>query len=69
MDAVELARQIAADLHIQAVARGLDPWQPYDFAVGEVKRRGLDVEPIARGAVMLNNGRATFIPRDQLIPL
>jgi len=35
MDAVELARQIAADLHHQAVANGHDPWRPYEFAIAE----------------------------------
>jgi superfamily I DNA/RNA helicase len=67
VDAVELARQIAADLHDQAVTSGVDPWRPYDFALAEAHRRGFDVEPIAPGAPMLNNGRATLLARDQLI--
>ncbi|MFP2959187.1 UvrD-helicase domain-containing protein [Myxococcus sp. 1LA] len=67
MDGVELGRQIAATLHLRALARGLDPWRPYEFAVAEAKRRGLDVEPTAVGAAILNGGRATFIPRDALI--
>ena len=44
MDSVELARQIAAELHARLVAAGADPWSPYDFAVAEAKRRGIDVE-------------------------
>ncbi|NOT20412.1 MAG: UvrD-helicase domain-containing protein [Sideroxydans sp.] len=67
MDGVELARQAAASLHALAVARGLDPWQPYDFVVAEAKRREIDVEPTACGAAVLNGGRATFVSDEQLI--
>ncbi|NVJ00808.1 UvrD-helicase domain-containing protein [Myxococcus sp. AM009] len=67
MDAVELGRQVAAALHAQAVAGGLNPWCPYEFAVAEAKRRGLDVEPTAAGAAVLNGARATFIPSEGLI--
>lgn len=67
MDAVELARRTAADLHRKAVERGLDPWQPYKFAVAEAQRRGLDVEKTASNAAVLDGGRATFIPKDELI--
>ena len=67
MDAVELARQIAADLHRQAVANGHDPWRPYEFAIAEAQRRGLDVEPTAAGSVMLDGGRATVVAADSLI--
>ena len=67
MDAAELSRQIAANLHAEAVGRGLDPWQPYTFAVAEANRRDIDVEATAPGATILENGRATFVPADQLI--
>jgi superfamily I DNA/RNA helicase len=67
MDGVELARQIAAKLHTEAVERGADPWQPYAFAVAEAERRGLDVEPSSPGAAVLDGGRAVFISRDRLI--
>jgi superfamily I DNA/RNA helicase len=67
MDGVELARQIAARLHTEGVARGADPWQPYAFAVAEAERRGLDVEPTSRGGALLDGGRAVFIGRDRLI--
>lgn len=67
MDAVELARQIAADLHRQAVANGHDPWRPYEFVIAEAQRRGLDVEPTAAGSVMLDGGRATVVAADCLI--
>ena len=67
MDSVELARQVAAELHARLVATGTDPWSPYDFAVAEAKRRKIDVEPTAAGAAVLNGGRATFIAADDLI--
>jgi superfamily I DNA/RNA helicase len=67
MDAVELARQIAADLHRQGVANGHDPWRPYEFVIAEAQRRGLDVEPTAAGSVMLDGGRATVVAADCLI--
>jgi len=67
MDAGELARQTAADLHAQAVVLGVDPWRPYEFAVAEARRRGLDVEAAAVGAAVLDGGRAVFVPRDRLI--
>lgn len=67
MDSVELARQIAAQLYASLVASGVDPWSPYEFAVAEAKRRGIDVEPTASGAAVLNGGRATFVASDDLI--
>lgn len=67
MDGAELARQVAAELHASLVASGADPWSPYDFAVAEAKRRGIDVEPTAAGAALLSGGRATFVAADDLI--
>lgn len=67
MDAIELGRRRASELHDTAVARGLDPTQPYAFAVGEAANRGLDVEKAAPGHASLDKGRATLIPEDDLI--
>lgn len=67
MDGIELARQIAATLHTQAVARGEDPQHPYAFVVAEALHRDIDVEPTTPGAAVLDGGRATFIPNDALI--
>ena len=67
MDAAEIARQFAAKLHFDAVARGLDPWTPYSFALAEANRRDIDVEGAAPGATILGNSHATFIQADQLI--
>lgn len=67
MDAAELARQFAAKYHNDTVARGLNPWEPYKFAVDEANRRDIDVEGAAPGATVLGKSRATFIQADQLI--
>lgn len=67
MDAVELARQAAAQLHDAAVAKGDDPWQPLQLALAEAKRRGIDIETTAPGAAVLDGGRATYVPVDRLI--
>jgi superfamily I DNA/RNA helicase len=67
MDATELARQFAAKYHADAVENGLDPWDPYRFAVAEANRRDIDVEATAPGAAILGNSRAAFIQADQLI--
>src|SRR4051812_32733268 len=67
MDAVELARQTAAELHARAVASGLDPWQPLAFVVAELRRRDLDVESTTKGAAILNGGRATFLAGERLV--
>ena len=67
MDGVELARQIAADLHRQAQENGQDPCQLYDFALAEAQRRGFDVEATATDSVLLHGGRATLIVADGLI--
>lgn len=67
MDGVELGRRRAAKLHIAAVARGLDPTDPYRFAVGEAEHRGLTVETANPGSAQLDGGRATLVALDQLI--
>ena len=67
MDANELARQSASQLHLDAVANGHDPWSPYAFARAEAERRQLTVESTAPGAVQLDGAKAVFIPRDQSI--
>lgn len=67
MDAIELARQRAAELHAAAVEAGGDPRQPYAFAVAGAGSRGFDVEATTSGAALLNGGRATFVASDALI--
>jgi superfamily I DNA/RNA helicase len=67
MDAVELARQKAAGLHLLAIQQGLDPWKPYEFAVAIARQQGYDVEHAVPGASMLDGGRAKLLPSDELI--
>lgn len=67
MDAIELARRVAAQRHEAAVAQGKDPRRPYEFAVSEAHRCDLDVERATPGATHLHGGRATFIAADRLI--
>lgn len=67
MDAIELARQRATDLHREAVRQGRDPWEPYDFAVAEAKARKLTVAKCAPGTDALDGGRAFFDHEARLI--
>ncbi|WP_082033782.1 UvrD-helicase domain-containing protein [Pseudomonas sp. PI1] len=60
MDAIEIARQRATELHLDAVREGRNPWAPYEFAVAEANARGLLVEKCAPGAEILDGGRAIF---------
>ena len=64
---MELARQLAAALHARLVESGADPWSPYELAVAEAKRRGIDGEPTAPGAAVLGGSRATLVVADDLI--
>ncbi|BEH47303.1 UvrD-helicase domain-containing protein [Burkholderia pseudomallei] len=67
MDAVELARQRAAELHNETVQRGVSPWDAYEFAVSEASHQGYDVEGVAPGGAMLDGGRAKLLSSSGLI--
>ncbi len=67
MDAVEIGRRAAADLHARLVAAGANPFAPYDLALAGAKDRDIDVEATRPGAPMLRGSRATFIADDRLI--
>lgn len=67
MDAAEIARQRAAKFHAEAVSNGLNPFDPYAFALAEAKRRDIVVEKARPGATMLGNSRATYRHTLQLI--
>lgn len=60
MDAIELARQRATELHCEAVRQQRDPWVPYAFAVAQAQTLKLKVEKCAAGADVLDGGRAFF---------
>lgn len=61
MDAIELARQRAAELHHAVVQRGHDPWLAYEFVVVEAEERGYVVEGAVPGAEILDGGRAKLL--------
>jgi len=67
VDAVEVARNIASELHDVAVKQGGDPRRSYEFALSEAKRREIDVEGTQKGAAILNGARAAYFPKDALI--
>lgn len=67
MDRIEIARQIAFELHTQAVVAGDDPRHPYAFVLAEAERRKINVEGTAPGAKILDGGRAKYTPEDALI--
>ena len=67
MDGVEIARQIAESLHLQAVASGADAWSPLSFALAEAKRVRLDAEPTRQGSAQLGGSRACFVKKMDLI--
>lgn len=67
MDAIEIARQTAAQLHFEAVSRGLNPWNAYEFVCAEASHHNYEVERLLPGAAMLDGGRAKLIPSEELI--
>ncbi|BCT69159.1 UvrD-helicase domain-containing protein [Nitrosospira sp. NRS527] len=67
MDSVELGRQIAAELHHNAVKCDADPSQPLKFVLAEIRKRDYDAEAVLPGANVLDKGRACLIPKDFLI--
>ena len=67
MDAVELSRKRASELHFQTASTGHDPWVPYDFAIAAAETRNLSVEKCGPGAAVLDGARAIFLPGDNQI--
>lgn len=67
MDAVELARQRATEIHLEAVRQGRDPWAPYEFVVAEANAKSLTVAKCTPGADVLDGGRAFFDREARLI--
>ena len=60
MDAIELARKRAAELHDALVLLGADPTEPYKFVRCEADRRDIEVRPYQLGDPMLGGGRALY---------
>ena len=56
MDANEIARQRGAQLHVEAVALGHDPWGTYKFACAEADRRGFGGKVVDREVLAAAGG-------------
>ena len=67
MDAVEIARRRAAELHALAVSSGADPWKPIDVTARVARNLDIDVEPIAPGSPLLGGAHAHYDPSDDTI--
>jgi superfamily I DNA/RNA helicase len=62
MDTIEVTRQVAERLHMEAVNRHHDPWRPYEFVRAEAFRRSIDVEKLPKKDVRLRGARASYDP-------
>jgi len=67
MDAVELARQSAAQWHARVVAAGADPWVPLSLVAAVATSLGLEIEAVQPGSAVLNGGLAVFDPLSRVI--
>jgi superfamily I DNA/RNA helicase/Zn-dependent peptidase ImmA (M78 family) len=62
MSAVERGRQKAAELHRQAVAAGVDPFDPLALVLRAAKDLGVLTEDVALGASQLQGAQALYDP-------
>ena len=60
MERIELARQKAAGLHADLIAKGGDPEDSLALALREAKRRDIEVRAYPQGHAQLEGGRALF---------
>lgn len=60
MDAIEQARQRAAELHDALVRSGADSKKPFEFVRREARRRDIEVRAYPLGDPMLGGGRAVY---------
>lgn len=60
MDAAEVARGVARDVHEAAVKQGRDPWRPFDFVLDASERIGLDVFAVPPDDPQLKGGQAVY---------
>ncbi|PHR95805.1 MAG: DNA helicase UvrD [Oceanobacter sp.] len=60
MDQIEFARQKAAKLHADIVAKGGNPEDPIAFVLQEAKRRDIEVRSYPKGHAQLEGGKALF---------
>lgn len=66
MDAIEVARRLAADISAELIANGQDIRNPYGLAVAAADRAGVEVQRVEKGSAMLNGARAVYDP-DMLV--
>ncbi|WP_375461439.1 UvrD-helicase domain-containing protein [uncultured Enterovirga sp.] len=62
MDAIELGRQRAAEIHDELVGLGCSPWQPLALVTRDCERRDIEISAIDRGSPLLAGARAVFDP-------
>jgi superfamily I DNA/RNA helicase/Zn-dependent peptidase ImmA (M78 family) len=67
VDGIEIARQRAADINRELIAKGSDIAKPYQLAVSAANAAGVEVQKVERGSPMLNGARAIFDPAMSLI--
>ncbi len=67
MDAIELGRQRAAQLHGELIRLGCSPWAPLDLVVRECDRRDIEINAIEPGSPLLAGARASFDPQARSI--
>ena len=60
MDAIEVARQRASELHEALAQSGAKPTEPYKFVLREAERRDIEVRAYRSGDPMLGGGRAVY---------
>ena len=60
MDAIELARQRAAELHDALVLLGANPRKPYEFVRREAERRDIEIRAYQPDDPMLSGGQALY---------
>lgn len=60
MNALELARQRAAEIHDELVRLGANPTRPYEFVRCEAARRDIEIRVYQKGDPMLLGGRALY---------
>ena len=67
MDGIEVARQVAEQLHNELALSGVDASNPLEFVLAELDNRDIEVFPADKGSAQLKGGRAIFDSQAGLI--
>ena len=62
MDAIELGRQRAAEIHDELVGLGCSPWRPLAIVTLACEQRDIEITAIDPGSPLLAGARASFDP-------